>query len=199
MIVKILGYKISLEIVILIFVLYLVIMINALSSCCNGKSIAEGFETPGPISITPPSENVMLPWGNSRNIKNQAESEYAAMLAINTPRSKAEQERLAKNAAEIAARVKVEQEMLTKNAAESARAKAEQERLAKNAAEIAGRVKVEQEMLAKNAAEIAARSKAEQEMLAKNAAEISAGAARAKAEQDRLLAYQQKYYFNRGR
>ena len=43
MIVKILGLKISLEIIILLFVIYLVMMVHALAGCCNAKAIAEGF------------------------------------------------------------------------------------------------------------------------------------------------------------
>ena len=43
MIVKVLGYKISLEIIILMLVIYLVMMVHALASCCNAGAIAEGF------------------------------------------------------------------------------------------------------------------------------------------------------------
>lgn len=44
MIVKILGFKISLEILILLLVIYLVMMVHALASCCNGRAIAEGYK-----------------------------------------------------------------------------------------------------------------------------------------------------------
>ncbi len=44
MIVKVLGYKISLEIIILLLVIYLVMMVHALASCCNAGAIAEGFK-----------------------------------------------------------------------------------------------------------------------------------------------------------
>ena len=44
MIVKVLGYKISLEIIILMLVIYLVMMVHVLASCCNAKAIAEGFK-----------------------------------------------------------------------------------------------------------------------------------------------------------
>jgi hypothetical protein len=43
MIVKVLGYKISLEIIILMLVIYLVMMVHVLASCCNARAIAEGF------------------------------------------------------------------------------------------------------------------------------------------------------------
>ena len=43
MIVKVLGYKISLEIIILMLVIYLVMMVHVLASCCNARTIAEGF------------------------------------------------------------------------------------------------------------------------------------------------------------
>jgi hypothetical protein len=46
MIVKVLGYKISLEIIILLLVIYLVMMVHALASCCNAGAIAEGFKKP---------------------------------------------------------------------------------------------------------------------------------------------------------
>jgi flagellar motor protein MotB len=56
MIVKILGYKISLEFVILMLVIYLVMMIHAIASCCNGKAIAEGFAAPNTGSKTNSSD-----------------------------------------------------------------------------------------------------------------------------------------------
>jgi hypothetical protein len=43
MLVKFLGLKISLEIIILMLVIYLVMMVHALASCCNSRAIAEGF------------------------------------------------------------------------------------------------------------------------------------------------------------
>jgi hypothetical protein len=43
MIIKFLGLKISLEIIILLMVIYLVMMVHALAGCCNTKAIAEGF------------------------------------------------------------------------------------------------------------------------------------------------------------
>ena len=43
MLVKILGLKISLEIIILMLVIYLVMIVHALASCCNSRAIAEGF------------------------------------------------------------------------------------------------------------------------------------------------------------
>ena len=45
MIVKILGYKISLEIIILMLVIYLVIIVHALSGCCNLTALSEGFNS----------------------------------------------------------------------------------------------------------------------------------------------------------
>jgi hypothetical protein len=43
MIVKVLGYKISLEIIILMLVIYLVMIVHSLASCCNAEAISEGF------------------------------------------------------------------------------------------------------------------------------------------------------------
>jgi hypothetical protein len=44
MIVKILGLKISLELIILMLVIYLIMIVHALSSCCNADAINEGFK-----------------------------------------------------------------------------------------------------------------------------------------------------------
>jgi hypothetical protein len=43
MIINLMGYKISLEIIILLLVIYLVMMVHALASCCNAGAISEGF------------------------------------------------------------------------------------------------------------------------------------------------------------
>ena len=37
------GYQISLEIILLMCVIYLVMIVHVLASCCNPKAIAEGF------------------------------------------------------------------------------------------------------------------------------------------------------------
>ena len=55
MIVKVLGYKISLEIIILLLVIYLVMMVHALASCCNAGAIAEGFKNPFKKAKAPPN------------------------------------------------------------------------------------------------------------------------------------------------
>ena len=44
---KLFGFSISLEILILIAVIYLIIVVTTLSSCCNVSGIAEGFATQG--------------------------------------------------------------------------------------------------------------------------------------------------------
>jgi hypothetical protein len=43
MIVKFLGLKISLELIILMLVIYLVMVFHALASCCNASAITEGL------------------------------------------------------------------------------------------------------------------------------------------------------------
>jgi hypothetical protein len=43
MLIKILGLKISLELIILMLVIYLIMMVHTLASCCNAKAISEGF------------------------------------------------------------------------------------------------------------------------------------------------------------
>jgi hypothetical protein len=45
MLIKILGLKISLEIIILLLVIYLVMMVHALAGCCNAGAISEGLRT----------------------------------------------------------------------------------------------------------------------------------------------------------
>lgn len=44
---KLFGFSISLEILILIAVIYLIIVVSTLTSCCNVSNIAEGFATQG--------------------------------------------------------------------------------------------------------------------------------------------------------
>jgi hypothetical protein len=44
MIVKLLGLKISLDLIILLLCLYLVMMIHVFASCCNAETLAEGFK-----------------------------------------------------------------------------------------------------------------------------------------------------------
>jgi hypothetical protein len=50
MIVNILGVKISLELIILMLVIYLIMIVHALSSCCNAGAIAEGLTNMGAMS-----------------------------------------------------------------------------------------------------------------------------------------------------
>jgi hypothetical protein len=90
MIVKILGYKISLEIVILMLVIYLVMMVHALASCCNGSAIAEGFAAPDPMRRT-----------NPRDIRNMARlaEEKLRRDAENIMRTKRQEDEVALNEA----------------------------------------------------------------------------------------------------
>jgi hypothetical protein len=90
MIVKILGYKISLEIVILMLVIYLVMMVHALASCCNGSAIAEGFAAPDPMTRT-----------NPRDIRNMAKlaEEKLRRDAENIMRTKRQEDEAALNEA----------------------------------------------------------------------------------------------------
>lgn len=44
---KLFGFSISLEILILIAIIYLIIVVTTLSSCCNVSDIAEGFASQG--------------------------------------------------------------------------------------------------------------------------------------------------------
>jgi hypothetical protein len=44
MIVKLLGLKISLDLIILLLCLYLVMMVHVFASCCNAETLAEGFK-----------------------------------------------------------------------------------------------------------------------------------------------------------
>jgi type IX secretion system PorP/SprF family membrane protein len=146
--------------------------------------------------------------------QQQIESKKSVELKQNEAKAKAEQERLAKEAAAKEAKLaaeekaKAEQERLAKEAAEKqaklaaeAKAKAEQERLAKEAAEKQAKLaaeekaKAELERLTKEAAEkqaklaAEAKAKAELERLTKEAAEKQAklaAEAKAKAEQERL-------------
>ena len=41
------GFKLNLEVLILIGIVYLILCVNTLTSCCNVSGIAEGFETGG--------------------------------------------------------------------------------------------------------------------------------------------------------
>lgn len=93
MIVKILGYKISLEIVILMLVIYLVMMVHALASCCNGSAIAEGFAAPDPMTRTNPRD--------IRNIRNMAKlaEETLRRDAENIMRTKRQEDEAALNEA----------------------------------------------------------------------------------------------------
>ena len=79
MIVKILGYKISLEIVILMLVIYLVMMVHALASCCNGSAIAEGFAAPDPMTRKNSSEMEKL----RRDLENIMRTKTQDQVALN--------------------------------------------------------------------------------------------------------------------
>lgn len=44
---SLLGFKLNLEVLILIGVIYLILVMNTLTSCCNVSGIAEGFAVGG--------------------------------------------------------------------------------------------------------------------------------------------------------
>ena len=43
----ILGFKLNLEVLILIGIVYLILCVNTLAGCCNVRGIAEGYENGG--------------------------------------------------------------------------------------------------------------------------------------------------------
>lgn len=47
--ISILGFSVSVEILILIGIIYLIMVINTLSSCCNVPGMLEGFEMNGMV------------------------------------------------------------------------------------------------------------------------------------------------------
>jgi len=48
--ISILGFSVSVEILILIGVIYLILVANTVSSCCNVHGILEGFESGGALT-----------------------------------------------------------------------------------------------------------------------------------------------------
>ena len=49
---SILGFKLNLEVLILIGIVYLILVVNTLTSCCNVSGITEGFAVGGLIGGT---------------------------------------------------------------------------------------------------------------------------------------------------
>lgn len=49
---SILGFKLNLEVLILIGIIYLILVVNTLTSCCNVSGITEGFAGGGLVTGT---------------------------------------------------------------------------------------------------------------------------------------------------
>jgi signal transduction histidine kinase len=125
MIVKILGYKISLEIIILFLVIFLVIMVHSLASCCNAEAISEGFAPQsGPISRPNPRDIIKAEQARIA-AKAQAEAEKAANQAKEESRISTEK----------ISKLRAEAERISREANEKARIS--REKIAKLQSEVA--------------------------------------------------------------
>ncbi len=97
---KVFGYSISLNVLILIGILYLIMVVNALSGSCNregligigrkiqkrtqqvGKPVVQRYNVPGPTRVIPPNVNTSQD-AQQTAWDDEAAARYAAFLAEN--------------------------------------------------------------------------------------------------------------------
>ena len=83
MIIKFLGFKVSLEIIILMLVIVLIIMVHSVGSCCNAEVIGEGF-----ANTSKGRPNIFLNRNNELQIKKAVEEQVRKQLAKENEKKK---------------------------------------------------------------------------------------------------------------